>query len=254
MKTVVLGLFVAMGLVAGLMASGLTSQGSLADPMLPCRNNGVCPDLQVVRTDLLDQRVQLKQFRASDCEVIEGSTVAGRRRLLRFTTTYVNTGPGDLIVGDPRAAENRDFFEFSSCHGHYHFQEYADYRLWTLTGYDEWDRLRTQNPHALSRDLLARISNLAAKMVRGDKQGFCMIDIVQIVPFSPGPNFTNCNTDQGISVGWADVYDKSLPGQYIDITALPGGSYWLEVEVNAEHLLQEADYQDNSAAVQVRVK
>lgn len=253
MKAIALSLFTAASLAIGLVASGSTGDTPPSGPALPCLDARGCPDLEVVEADLLDQTVQQQKFKASDCEVIEGSTQAGRRRLLRFTTTYVNIGPGDLIVGAPSA--HPELFEFSPCHGHYHFKEYADYRLWTPGDYAEWQLLRSStSADTLSRDLLASAPDLADRMVRGDKQGFCMIDIVRVEPGAPGPNFTNCNSDQGISVGWADVYGKSLAGQYIDITGLPRGVYWLEVEVNAEHLLEEANYANNSAAVQVRVK
>src|SRR5688572_23052529 len=250
MKSIALSLCTAVSLAIGLTASASIGNTPHADPALPCLDARGCPDLEVVAADLLDQKVQVQKFKASDCEVIEGSTEAGRRRLLRFSTTYANSGAGDLIVGAP--ADHPELFEFSSCHGHYHFKEYADYRLWTPADYAEWQSLRSAtSPDRLSRDLLASQPDLAARMVRGDKQGFCMIDIVQVEPGAPGPNFTNCNTDQGISVGWADVYHKTLPGQYIDITGVPAGVYWLEVEVNAEHLLEEANYANNSAAVQV---
>lgn len=36
----------------------------------------------------------------------------------------------------------------------------------------------------------------------------------------------------GVSVGWADVYEWFLPGQYIDITDAPPGRYRLQATVD----------------------
>jgi hypothetical protein len=42
----------------------------------------------------------------------------------------------------------------------------------------------------------------------GYKQAFCAIDIERISPnASASGRFQNCNSDQGISSGWADVYN-----------------------------------------------
>lgn len=57
----------------------------------------------------------------------------------------------------------------------------------------------------------------------------------------------------GISVGWADIYDTSVPGQYIDVTGLPSGQYVLEVEVNPERTLVESDYSNNIVTVPVQL-
>lgn len=57
----------------------------------------------------------------------------------------------------------------------------------------------------------------------------------------------------GISVGWADVYDASVPGQYIDVTGLPSGDYTLQVEVNPTGVLMENDTSNNVVSVPVRL-
>lgn len=57
----------------------------------------------------------------------------------------------------------------------------------------------------------------------------------------------------GISVGWADVYDASVPGQYIDVTGLPKGDYILQVEVNPSGTLMESDRSNNVVSVPVKL-
>jgi hypothetical protein len=55
----------------------------------------------------------------------------------------------------------------------------------------------------------------------------------------------------GISVGWADVYQRSIPRQWIEVTGLPNGQYWLEVEIDPYGLLQETDNSNNVTRVLV---
>jgi hypothetical protein len=55
----------------------------------------------------------------------------------------------------------------------------------------------------------------------------------------------------GISVGWADVYPWWFAGQYIDVTGLPDGQYWLEAEIDPGDLLEEEDETNNITRVLV---
>jgi len=70
------------------------------------------------------------------------------------------------------------------------------------------------------------------------------------------PEF-NCNY-QGISVGWEDVYTADLDCQWVDITDIPLGSYWLYLEVNpvinGTRLFAESDYANNVAWIPFRLE
>jgi hypothetical protein len=57
----------------------------------------------------------------------------------------------------------------------------------------------------------------------------------------------------GISVGWADVYPWWFAGQYIDVTGLPDGQYWLEAEIDPDGRLQETNETDNITRVLVNL-
>jgi hypothetical protein len=59
--------------------------------------------------------------------------------------------------------------------------------------------------------------------------------------------------DQGLHVGWEDVYTSDLDCQWIDITGLAPGSYVLSVVVNEEHYLPESNYNNNEARVPVTI-
>lgn len=185
---------------------------------------GQLPDLAVDQDDLRNSiLIESQYFSRDHCAVFEGCVDgSGTRRLLRFNTTTPNYGPGDVFMGDPR---NSNTFEYSSCHDHYHFREYADYRLLDMAG------------------------NIVA---RGHKQAFCLVDLWQ----PPGlrgratPQFNHCGF-QGISAGWADVYHRGLDCQWIDITGVPSGRYVLEVVVNPARVIREHNYANNVARTEV---
>ena len=44
-----------------------------------------------------------------------------------------------------------------------------------------------------------------------------------------------------------------MEGQWVDITGVADGDYVLEIEANDTHLVTEANYDNNSAAVIVRI-
>jgi hypothetical protein len=248
--------------------AGAQEPASLCETRVTCSDPRGCPDLvvdpNILRRDLM---ILKERFRDDDCSVIEGEVVAGRRKLLLFTSNTPNLGRGDLIIGDP--ALRPDLFEYSTCHGHPHFKEYSDYRLWTPTGYAAWQELRGQNPDACVPDLLAAHPEVASQMIAGHKQGFCIIDLYPSAlpcPY-PGPAefvYDYCDTfewdgvmykgNQGLSVCWADEYEYNIPGQWIDVTGLKRGDYVLEVEVNPERQFEESNYTNNAAAVEVKIR
>jgi hypothetical protein len=74
------------------------------------------------------------------------------------------------------------------------------------------------------------------------------------LPGSPNsPVYLGQNQYLGISVGWADVYPSYFAGQFIDITGLPSGQYWLESEIDPFNLLQESDDTNNITRVLVNL-
>lgn len=228
-------------------------------PQVPCSDPRGCPDLIVTDVGMMKWYIGYRTFSEDECAVVEGMAVPGERKLRFFEFATPNLGPGDLIIGAP--ADHPEWFEFETCHGHEHFIDYADYRLWTPKGYKKWKALRKRtDPSVISGDLLAANPQIAAEMIDSGKRGFCVVDVdpAPIVgkngkyEFVPGPDkYRNCSSNQGISVGWADVYSVRLDGQWVDITDVPPGTYVLEAEVNAEHLYIEEDYTNNSTAIEV---
>src|SRR5689334_22626421 len=89
------------------------------------------PDLQFVAADMDRVIVMGQEFLPGDCAIDEGCVNGtGTRQLLRFKTSTVNRGAGDLIVGKPPPPGMSDKkFEWSACHKHHHFKGYARYDL-----------------------------------------------------------------------------------------------------------------------------
>src|SRR4026208_461936 len=73
---------------------------------------------------------RVEDFPAEFCSVVEGDVNPGTHKVIRFTVTTPNVGNADVFVGNPRdhIAANDGLFELATCHAHYHFQHYAEYR------------------------------------------------------------------------------------------------------------------------------
>jgi hypothetical protein len=202
-------------------------------PSAPATSSGVpylgaLPDL-IVDTKATQNNwlVRVEDLPAEFCSVQEGEVTAGVRTLLRFTVTTPNIGEGDVFVGSPKAhmdpngdgsfSDSDGMFEFASCHAHFHFKNYATYRLLDAAG-KEW---------------------------KAAKRGFCMLDTDPYnVKNGDGTwTYRNCGSVardgfQGISAGWADTYVFKLGGQFFVLDGgdkqdpVPPGAYWIEVHVN----------------------
>lgn len=228
--------------------------GPCAVPTGPLR-----PDL-IVDGQLLKAQMYVTEetFGPTTCTVVEGCvTNAGTHLLLRFMSSTPNIGQTDLFIGDPTQCIG-GLFRFSECHQHLHFQEYADYRLWTLTGYANWVAQRdlTKPTNSGKNAQLLDAARRNGELVVGRKQGFCIIDVAPH-PFDdvqPGPPVYQSCSFQGLKVGWADQYVPQLACQFIQVTGLPEGDYVLEDHVNPEQLFPELDYTNNASAVAFHFK
>lgn len=149
----------------------------------------------------------------------------GWRTILRFTLTASNIGSRDLVLGV--AANEPEVFHYSECHDHHHFDEFAVFEL---------------------RDG-------ADVVASGHKPGFCLLDTYSWA-WTNAPGHYDC-VNQGISRGYADVYEADLPCQWIDVTDVPPGDYTIWAALNQPHpesavaVLDERDYGNNVVEVSV---
>lgn len=248
-------------ILCSLFLASLVPLGVSTDPLVPCPDERGCPDLTVDFAQMGAAYPQQRTFSATHCAVEEGAVQPGTRDLWLFSSTINNMGEGDLSLGKP--PEHPEWYEYSPCHGHYHFKGFAAYRLWTVEGFLEWDALRRAEPHKPASQVFAENPHLLAEVRSGHKQGVCPGDIYPATPGSGGvpraipdplPKYTWCwpvgvgPEEAGISRGWADLYNAGIDGQWVDVTGIPEGTLMiLEDEVNPEHLVEEMDLANNRA-------
>lgn len=147
----------------------------------------------------------------------------GIRKLLRFDALIHNRGDEDLVIGDPR--DLPELFEFSECHGHFHFSQASVYELLNDEG-----------------ELVAP----------GRKQGFCLEDTTPSDRSTRTGRRYTCE-NQGLQVGYADLYPRELDCQWVDVTDVPPGDYVLRVHFNPDALLEDDDLTNNEAFVGVTI-
>jgi hypothetical protein len=103
-------------------------------------------------------------------------------------------------------------------------------------------------------------NNGVGKIVRhSGKKTCCLSDDVQVkpsLPGSPGSSvYQSCTAaKQGISVGWADIYDKFLAGQFIDVTGLKPGRYWLHGRGNPHLNIMESSTKNDMKRIPILLK
>jgi hypothetical protein len=153
-------------------------------------------------------------------------TGTGRRRVVRFGTRIANVGNRDVTIGEP--SDSNPLWDWDPCHGHFHFDGYADYDLIDV--------------------------GTGAPLPIGTKNGFCVLDLETWDPELAvnGCNTYDCN-NQGIGVGCSDVYESALQCQWIDITNVANGQYDLRVTVNPTRRIPELDYDNNVASVRLQI-
>lgn len=188
----------------------------------------------------------------------------GPRLLLRFNGYVHNAGPGAVEMRANRATASeamvtsqriydagtgwRDvpsaaeiIFETGDGHQHWHLKNAVRYSL--------WDAGRTEE---------------AAPSM---KAGFCLVDNEPVDPHAPAvplygrnpsesPRFHDLcaeymperlQTWQGISPGWRDVYDSGLAFQWVDVSDVQPGSYWLRADIDPNDVVVELDEHNEPA-------
>jgi hypothetical protein len=193
-------------------------------------------------------------YPASTVTRVDTTTDPGRV-LLRFATSTANLG-GLLHVtagevsgdGETQTVQQRLYgqgrtfvhdagqFVYHAEHHHFHLDEFQSYEL-------------------LSEDR-------ATVVASSEKISFCLTDVLAVdaVPRSDGDVFLqlppfDCGVhEQGINTGYADYYGAELPDQWIDVTGLASGRYWVRLTVDPRGLLVEADTTNNVAEFPVDLR
>jgi hypothetical protein len=171
----------------------------------------------------LQPYASVETFSENDCEVQEGMTTPGAHTLLRFNTETRNIGKQRS-----RDAESHKQSELR-VRGVSRSLPFQGIRALPSAGCQRrGSRQRSQSELLPSRSLA-------------------------VDPKANHVGHYDCE-EQGIQAGWADVYDSGLPGQWIDITDVPAGVYMLEITMNPDHVIPEADYSNNTAVTEVIIE
>jgi hypothetical protein len=141
------------------------------------------------------------------------------------------------VIGRVRAGTMG--FDSLPGHNHWHFEQFAAYRL---------------------------LNAAKTVAVRSNKVGFCIAptDNVDLTlphatwqPSSIGFGLGACGSPTALWVremmplGWGDTYFQSVAGQSFDVTGLPNGTYYVEVVANPEGILHETTTGDNVSLRQI---
>ncbi|WP_106403039.1 lysyl oxidase family protein [Actinocorallia populi] len=183
--------------------------------------------------------------------------VVKKRDYLRFSTTVWNAGPSRLVV-DGFRREGSDVMDAYQ----YFYDADGTQTGHTRTGTFEWEP-KSGHEHWHFRDFAAYrlLSADGERVVRGRKEAFCLANTDQIDLTVEGANPRPENTDlssscgqstsvslrQALEAGSGDTYEHSLPGQSFDVTKIPNGVYRLEVTANPARRLVETDLDNNVA-------
>jgi hypothetical protein len=186
---------------------------------------------------------------------------SGARRI-RFTTMIVNIGagpfetgssrlPGESVMGVNQRIYNADgtIRKVSTKataryagdgHDHWHVQDIAHYEL-----------------YAISRPDIA--------LRRDSKVGFCFFDTnayrltLPRAPRTRQYSAAGCGkraslfVKNGISVGWGDKYGAKLALQWISITGLPAGQYFLKLTADPLRQFKEVRRGNNCKWLRIRI-
>ena len=144
-------------------------------------------------------------------------------------------GDGVFRRGDDKVLRKRlaGCSLFHPEHDHWHFEEFARYRL-----------------------VKPKTGRVVAS---SEKVSFCVRDSIHTeagLPGSPASIYYGaCTQDSitGLSIGWADYYGSSLPGQELDIRGLPDGRYCLRTEADPADRLRESNETNNGRSTLVRI-
>lgn len=219
-------------LAAGLC--GLGGAGSAA------AQSDLLPDIIINPQNLYDNSIEFsgsqRQLRLSN-----GTANIGNGRLHLYGSTTYPDNTQDVVQRVYRSDGTywervAGKFIYHPTHNHIHFENWCNYNLRTVLPGD----------------------GVGPIVASGGKTSFCILDLqvfdTSIPGYTPGGNYRSCGTTtQGLTPGWMDIYSKNLDGQYIDITGIADGQYWLESVVDPANAVLEADETNNVARIKVTI-
>jgi hypothetical protein len=140
--------------------------------------------------------------------------------------------------------------ELHGIHGHYHYSSFASTELWRS---DRRGRRLGSAPVNEGRKVSFCIADIRidAWAEKGDgPRTYYAPDCL----FPASSDETGDHFVQGLTAGWADVYDWYIPDQYIEVTGVPDGYYRLEFCADPDNSIEETDETNNCITNLIRLE
>jgi hypothetical protein len=122
----------------------------------------------------------------------------------------------------------------------------------TVDGHNHW-HLRAAMRYALYNEVRS------AEVAPAQKVGFCLLDSERVESARSSPvyllgtfceknNPTAASVSMGISAGWRDRYGSTLAFQWVDVSDVPPGTYWLGATSDPDNAVLESNEGNNGTA------
>ena len=147
-----------------------------------------------------------------------------------YTNVVQRVYRSDGSFFDDSSRDPRMIFESEDGHDHWHLKNAARYSLWNQ----------------------AQTAEVAPAM----KVGFCLIDSQRRETHGPSsPVYSTggannfCGQEEpnrvslfeGVSAGWRDLYDRSLPFQWVDVSDVSPGNYFIRADIDPDDITRESN-------------
>ena len=184
---------------------------------------------------------------------------------LAFASAVENRGPGDVILSGHRPSRRATRMtvdqlvervdeagrpvadERVNGVGRLRYVRLSDHSHWHLIGFERYE---------------LRSVATGARAARDRKSGFCVGNRYPVVAGAPRSDRSsqfdeNCGKSrpgllrviEGLSPGWADDYKPNLEGQFLDVTSVPAGRYFLVHRTNVDGRLRDSRRGNDAASV-----
>jgi hypothetical protein len=190
-----------------------------------------------------------------------GTSTSNGRRLLRLTTIILNSGDGQFELAGRRSSTGVSAMTvrqriYDSAGGSREISTSGQGR-YAGDGHSHW--------HIQNVSTMQLLAGNGGSVKAGSKVGFCFFDTnlfypdLPRSPSSPVYRGSGCGSSSslrvkmGVSVGWGDKYQYSLPYQWIDITGVPSGTYTVRAIVDSQNYYRETNDANNCSWTRLRL-
>jgi len=182
------------------------------------------------------------------------------RLLFRFSVGIVNLGPGefllegqsDMVLENGNWDVNQVVFNDDDSRTERDAGTFTYNPVTTRMEVNGW--ISYEIRRVLANDEVGEVLRTGAKTVVNITSSAQFPGQVDFPRTPIGERITGQSPTHGISVGWYDDYSLTLDQQWVDVTGLPQGEYWLRAEIDPFDQLEETDETDNVTIIKVTLE